>query len=122
MTRQERLARVKTRYLQDERGTRLGGLAANLSRVHSFSANIGHRDAVEDLIVESEDFIEWTAADCDAQRMERLSQLQLELACWRRDLNQIWEDGPKRRQMAESARARSQEILSMSGLIGAGDR
>lgn len=117
MTRQERLTRVKERFLKDGRRTRLGGLAANLSRVHSFSNNVQHRAAVEDLIVESEHFIEWAAPDCDLMDMERLAQVQLELAQWRRGLSLVWDDEVERANIAELARVRSQEMLEMSGLL-----
>ena len=49
MNRSERLVRMKERYLRDDQSTRLGGLAANLARIQSFSSNDGHRQAVEDL-------------------------------------------------------------------------
>lgn len=61
MNSTDRLERIRERYLRDDHSTRLGGLAANLARVHSFASNRGHLQAVEDLIVESEHFIEWLA-------------------------------------------------------------
>ncbi len=49
---------IRDRYLRDEFPVRLGGLAANLARIKSFSDHPDHRDAVESLLEESKFFIE----------------------------------------------------------------
>jgi len=54
---------IRERYLRDNVPVRLGGLAANLSRIKSFSAHDASREAVESIIDESKFFIEWTAAE-----------------------------------------------------------
>lgn len=46
------LATIRERYLQDSPCVRLGGLAANLARIASFSNNEEHKGPVRDLIVE----------------------------------------------------------------------
>ena len=56
-------AAIRERYLRDDLPVRLGGLAANLSRIKSFAAHDASRDAIESLIAESKFFIEWTAAE-----------------------------------------------------------
>ena len=117
MTRSERLARAKGRYLRDNHSARLGGLAANLARIQSFSSHSGHKQAVEDLIVESEHFIEWLAPGTDLSALERLAMVQLELAEWRCGLNDLWQDEARRERMAEIAQQCSQELLKMSGLL-----
>ena len=53
----------KERFLRDPIPVRLGGLAANLARVDSFSQNPANQAAVFDLFEESKYFIEWTAAE-----------------------------------------------------------
>lgn len=117
MKRSERLGRVKERYLRDNQSTMLGGLAANLARVQSFSSNDSHMQAVEDLIVESEHFIEWLAPSTELPELERLAALQLELAKWRCGLRELWQDELERKHMAETANRHSQEVLEMSGLL-----
>src|SRR6185503_15823762 len=57
------LAQIKERYLRDSVSIRLGGLAANLARVKSFSKNDQNQDAVFNLFEESKFFIEWTASE-----------------------------------------------------------
>ena len=54
---------IRERYLYDSLPVRLGGLAANLSRIKSFASHDANRDAVESLIGESKYFIEWAAAE-----------------------------------------------------------
>lgn len=59
---------VRERYLRDNLSVRLGGLAANLSRINSFAAHDASREAVESMIDESKLFIEWTAAEAKERR------------------------------------------------------
>ncbi len=58
---------IKDRYLRDPIPIRLGGIAANLGRVDSFSTNSANRDAVFRLLDESKWFIEWTAAETECR-------------------------------------------------------
>ena len=103
--------------MQDDYPTRLGGLAANLARISSFSCDVRHRSAVEDLISESEHFIEWTASHAELADQTRLAELQLELARWLVRMRRDWEYEPVRRELAETAKRRSDEVLQMSGLL-----
>ncbi len=54
-------ASVKTRYLRDPIPVRLGGLAADLARIGSTSANPNNGRVVQLLLEEARRFIEWTA-------------------------------------------------------------
>lgn len=56
-----KLENLRSRYLNDSISVRLGGLAATLARVASFSKNEGNRDAVLATLQESKWFIEWTS-------------------------------------------------------------
>jgi hypothetical protein len=73
---------IQERYMRDDLPVRLDGLAVNLSRIKSFSANDSGKDAVESLIDESKMFIEWTAAQAEIDIAEKLVQLQIQLALW----------------------------------------
>ena len=103
--------------MRDSHSVRLGGLAANLARVNSFAGNSRHMEAVQGLHVESEHFIEWLAQDTAIPDLERLAQLQIELAIWQHLLPEIWTDLSRRREIAEKAQSRSEEVLEMSGLL-----
>ena len=73
---------IRERYMRDALPIRLGGLAANLSRIKSFSANDASREAVASLIDESKMFIEWTAAQAETETAAKLVELQVQLALW----------------------------------------
>jgi hypothetical protein len=108
---------IQERYLQDELPIRLGGLAANLSRVKSFANHDANEAAVASLVEESKFFIEWTAPDADIDTAAELVELQVQLAVWERRWSQIWDDLTQRQQVAASSAAWSQRVLEMSGLL-----
>ncbi len=54
-------ATMRDRYLSDPLAIRLGGLAANLARIRSFSAIPSMAARSPGLVRESALFIEWTA-------------------------------------------------------------
>ena len=108
---------VRERYLRDALPTRLGGLAANLSRIRSFAAHDASRDAVESLIDESKYFIEWTAAEAETKTAAELVDLQIQLSQWQYNWVQIWTDPAQRRQIAEASNVWSKRVLELSGLL-----
>ena len=108
---------VRQRYLRDDLPIRLGGLAANLSRIKSFAAQEANREAVESLIAESTWFIEWTAADADVHTAADLVELQIQLARWQNDWAGIWAGPDGRRRIAEQSGAWAERVLDLSGLL-----
>jgi hypothetical protein len=112
----DRLA-VRERYLRDSLPVRLGGLAANLARIKSFTARGASSNAVESLIDESKFFIEWTAREAESQVAEQLVLLQVQLARWQCDWDRIWDDPVQRRRIAEQSSVWSKRVLEMSGLL-----
>ena len=108
---------IRERYLRDKFPVRLGGLAANLSRIKSFAAHDASREAVESLIAESKFFIEWTAAEAEVNTAAELVELQIQLARWQYNWARIWDDQAQRRNVAEQSAAWSQRVLEMSGLV-----
>lgn len=108
---------IHKRYLRDPLSIRLGGLAANLARVKSFST-LGQNDIlVNSLLDESKYFIEWTAAEAEAEVTAELVQLQIQLARWQRKWPSIWADASQRMAMAETAKRWSERVLDLSGLL-----
>lgn len=110
---------LQERYLRDALPVRLGGLAANLSRIKSFAAHEASRDAVESLIDESKYFIEWTAAETVVEVSAELVGLQVQLARWQCQWIQIWLDPVRRGQVAEASGVWSKRVLELSGLLRA---
>ena len=109
---------IRERYLRDDISVRLGGLAANLSRIKSFANNENNKVLVESLIDESKHFIEWTASETEIETAAQLVELQVELALWQVKLNKIWLDVNQRKQISEKSNAWSQQVLMASGLLG----
>ena len=107
----------KTRYLRDPWQIRLGGLAANLARVKSFSRNEANNQAVFDLFEESKYFIEWTARDLEIGVAAELAELQLQIALWQRELTRHWATADTREQLGQASARWSQHLLVRSGLI-----
>jgi hypothetical protein len=95
----------------------LGGLAANLSRIASFSEHPDHCEVVSDILLESRWFIEWTAAELEIHRAAELVGLQVQLAQWDLESQKNWHDENWRSILAAEARQWSQRVLEMSGLV-----
>jgi hypothetical protein len=107
----------KARYLSDPLSVRLGGLAANLARVRSFSRDPANADAIFDLFEESKFFIEWTAADAEIGTAGQLADLQIQIAVWQRGWDSLWADEARRSEMAGSALDWSNRLIASSGLL-----
>jgi hypothetical protein len=108
---------IRERYMRDELPVRLGGLAANLSRIKSFSTNDASRDTVASLIDESKMFIEWTASQAEIDVAAKLVELQVQLALWQLQWQNIWADSAKRALVAEQSNIWSKQVLDLSGLL-----
>ncbi len=108
---------IQKRYLQDELPIRLGGIAANLSRVKSFASHDANREAVVSLIEESKFFIEWTANEADLDVAAELIELQIQLSRWQHTWSKIWPDKAQRQQVATTSSHWSQRVLELSGLL-----
>jgi hypothetical protein len=108
---------LKTRYMRDGVPIRLGGIAANLARVQSFSADQEQDKFVEMMIDESRHFIEWTTLDADPEFQSELVDLQVQLAVWKQNWSLIWNNVGRRLAVANLAARWSGRILDMSGLL-----
>lgn len=114
-----KLEKRRARYLQDPILVRLGGLAANLGRIASFSKNENHREVVSSVFQESKWFIEWTAADLNVHQAAELVSLQIQLALWQLQANEKWYDKEWRVELASNSKQWSERLLEMSGLLEA---
>ena len=111
------LTMIRDRYLQDQLPVRMGGLAANLARVHSFATDLANQEVVFGLLDESKHFIEWTAVEAEVETAAQLVELQVQLALWQLEWNTLWPDSERRERMATESRAWSDRVLQLSGLI-----
>ena len=113
------LTEVHERFMRDPIPVRMGGLAANLARVGSFSGHEANKTSVSGLIHESKWFIEWTAADLVRGEIEtaaQLVELQIQLARWQMDWDSRWSDPVRRAEISASAKKWSERVLELSGL------
>jgi len=111
------LASIRARYARDPLPVRLGGLAADLARIASFSQNPANLAPVLDLMREAAHFIEWCAPESDLESQVALLELQRRLARWRTRLSQRFPDQAWRGQVIVEAQRWSQRVLQMSGLL-----
>ena len=109
---------IRERYMRDPLPVQLGGLAANLARVQSFSDHPEHRDVVESLLEESKFFIEWAAPDAGLDVQAALVGLQVQLARWQHAWPGIWADPVQRAAMSQQSGTWSERVLTFSGLVG----
>ena len=107
----------KERYLRDGIPVRLGGLAANLSRVKSFAENPANSDAVFQLLEESKYFIEWTGRELDIDSVVRLCEMQRQMAVWQLNWTSVWNNENFRKSIGTDSAKWSTEILMNSGLL-----
>lgn len=112
-----KLEALRSRYMKDPVSVRLGGLAANLARVASFSRHDAHQEAVLSILREGKWFIEWTAPVLDMEDRADLVRLQVQVALWDLQCPGKWSDGDWRQSLAAESERWSQRVLSMSGLL-----
>jgi hypothetical protein len=111
------LTAIRERYMRDALPVRLGGLAANLARIKSFSDHADHRDVVASMLNESKFFIEWAAPDAELDSQATLVELQIQIARWQHGWADIWADPAQLKAVAEQAGEWSKRVLEMSGLM-----
>lgn len=104
---------VRQRFGQDPLPIRLGGLAADLARIASFSENPANYEAVAGLLEEGKYFAEWIAPDAPLETQAVLAELQVTLAVWERR----WLKGAPVPSMPAEAEQKSEECLVLSGLL-----
>ncbi|MCM8780053.1 MAG: hypothetical protein NC914_02765 [Candidatus Omnitrophica bacterium] len=100
---------IKRRFLKNTLPMRLGCIAADLSRLKSFSRTTNNRRLIKDLIEEAKFFIEWSAPKASLEVQEKLVNLQIQLALCGYSLNQ--------QQIVRVADKWSKEVLALSGLV-----
>ena len=106
----------RERYMRQSIPLRLGGLAADLARIASFT-EVRADAAVESLLDEGRAFIEWSAPEAPIDDAARLVDIQRALTHWRRIWAQAQKNPLGREELAKQAQASSDEVLAMSGLL-----
>ena len=107
----------KERFMRDSEPIRMGGLAANLARIKSFSENDDNATAVFHLLEESKYYIEWAGHEMDVNSAVQLVDLQRKISGWQLRFDTVWADTTKRKMLAKAAARWSSVILRSSGLL-----
>ena len=111
---------IRDRFLKDALPIRLGGLAADLARIVSFSKNLKSASTVANLLEESRYFIEWSAPTLLPDRIDdaaHLVEIQRGLTYWCWVWHVAQKDPLERERLAAQAHAWSDQVLEMSGLL-----
>ncbi|NUM56110.1 MAG: hypothetical protein HUU46_20915 [Candidatus Hydrogenedentes bacterium] len=105
--------------MRDNLSVRIGGIAANLSRIYSFSQDIGSCEEVLDLINETIHFVNWTMIDptIECSTSHVLADLAALLETWKRTCQSNWVDDTERLVISSAAQEWAQRILQCSGLL-----
>ncbi len=106
--------------MRDPLPIRLGGIAANLARIDAFADNPQHDEAVAHMIDDSKHLCEWAGLDVarfNINTAYTLLVLQRQLVRWQHHFGEIYADPVSRAEMAETARAWSNHLLVLSGLL-----
>jgi len=96
---------------------RLGGLAANMARIASFTSRGASLEAILSLFQESKYFIEWTAPEVDPEFGSELADMQVALAIWQRIWPEARSNASLRALLSIQARSWSNSVLQQSGLL-----
>ena len=108
---------LKSRYLQDDISTQLGGIASNLSRAKSLLLTGTNEQVAVQLIRESQFLIEWTAPDASEDVATQLVELQRLLSYWHYHWSTLWSNPQQRQSIAQQAQEWSNRVLDYSGLL-----
>lgn len=108
---------IRTRYLKEPFQRKLGHLASDLARVHSFSENKANLKIVEGIVEESKFFIEWIAPEAPFKLQVILSEIQLKLALLHRRLASGSRFSGEVEELARLAKTWSKQLIEFSGLL-----
>ena len=108
---------LKSRYLQDNFSTRLGGIASNLARARSLLDSGTNEQVALQLIRESQFLIEWTTPDASEDVAVELVVLQRLLSFWHYHWSSLWSNAEQRQSIAHQAQEWSNRLLDYSGLL-----
>lgn len=108
---------IKERYLKEPLPQRIGALAANLTRLASFSQNLENKKVVESLLEESKFFIEWIVPETSIKMQVLLVQMQVKLSLWQRNWRKNRLPLLTLKELQKTAQHWSDYLIKASGLL-----
>jgi hypothetical protein len=95
---------LKTQYLQHDVSTQLGRLVENLAQIKALAQAGTEEQRAQDLIRESQFFIEWVVPNLSLETALELAtelvELQRQLSRWKLHLSTLWSNPSDRSQVA----------------------
>ena len=104
------LSAMREQFVRDGLPVRLGNVASDLARLSDWACEGHSGQALVDLMREIAHEMEWSGEAGPAE----LADMQREVCFWRR----AWPAAPARPVLAQRARAMSERLLELSGLLG----
>ena len=110
--------KIRDRFMRDSVPVRIGGIAANLSRIRSFSQDLDSCETVRELIEETKCFIDWISPDptMTSNASSALKELAEVLARWEVTCRTGWSVDHNRITISRDAGEWAQRVLQVSGL------
>jgi hypothetical protein len=106
---------LKTQYLQHDVLTQLGRLVENLAHINALAQAGIEEQCAQDLIRESQFFIEWVVPnlnlDTSLELATELVELQRQLSRWKLHWATLWSDPGDRLQVAKYAQEWGDRVL-----------
>lgn len=98
---------LKTQYLEHDISTQLSRLGENLTQIKALAQAGGEEQCAQDLIRESQFFIEWVVPtlnlDTDLKLATELVELQRQLSRWKLHWSGLWSNSGDRLHIAKCA-------------------
>jgi hypothetical protein len=110
------------RYLSDPLPVRLAGLATDLARVSSSARSAAGAGSVEEMLEESQYYIEWTAAESAPEVAAELVDIQRMIILWRKAWPDAQHSIAQRTLLSVQAKKWSDVVLDYSGLVESGEQ
>jgi hypothetical protein len=109
--------RKNKRFLRDPLPIRLAGLAADLARIASSARHASGAASVDEMLEESQYYIEWTAAEIDPEIAGELVDIQRLIALWRSAWPEAQHSVKQRTLLSVQAKKWSDQVLNYSGML-----
>lgn len=112
---------LKTQYLEHDISTQLGRLVENLTQIKALAQAGTEEEVAQDLIRESQFFIEWVVPnfnlETNLELATELVELQRQLSRWKLHWSMLWSSPGERLQVARCAQEWSDRLPSYSEVM-----
>ncbi len=112
---------LKTQYLQQDSSAQLGRLVENLMQIKVLVQAGTEEQLAQDLIRESQFFIEWLVShlnlETNLELATELVELQRQLSQWKLHWSTLWLSSSDRLQIAKSVQEWSDRLFSFSRVL-----